>query len=168
MPFKLAVVALPPLCITCIVLRIAGVPWDATACVAAVVLVFLVVIGLCDRLRHIPSPWLQQQLAASSDESMAAPPQEAALGLGASAIADLPAYKYNKVSGGGTEECSVCLGEINQKETVIRLPACTHLFHEGCIHVWLRSHRTCPVCRTPVDAVAVPVSVEIDGRTQGN
>ncbi|KAJ1259438.1 hypothetical protein BS78_10G155300 [Paspalum vaginatum] len=168
MPLKLVIIALPPLCVTCMVLRIAGVSWDVTACIAAVVLVFLVVIELCDRLRLVPSPWLQQQLPAAAEESMAAPPQEVALGLGASAIAGLPVYRYNQVSGGGSDECSVCLGEINQKETVKRLPACTHLFHEGCIDVWLRSHRTCPVCRTPVDAVAVPTSAEIDGHTQGD
>ncbi|OEL38450.1 hypothetical protein BAE44_0000531 [Dichanthelium oligosanthes] len=88
---------------------------------------------------------------------MAAPPQEAVLGLGASAIASLPVYKYKKRG----DECPVCLGEVKPKEKVKQLPVCTHLFHEGCIDVWLRSQRTCPVCRTLVNAVAVPTTVDI-------
>jgi hypothetical protein len=26
-------------------------------------------------------------------------------------------------------------------------PACRHLFHVGCVVVWLHEHRTCPLCR---------------------
>ncbi|XP_004967069.1 RING-H2 finger protein ATL32-like [Setaria italica] len=164
MPLKLAMIVVPPLCMTCVVLKLAGVSWRTTAQVAAAMVVFVAVIGLCDRLRQRPSPW--QQPAAGS---MAAPPQEAVLGLGASAIASLPVYKYKKKTGGAGDECSVCLGEIKPKETVKQLPVCTHLFHEGCIDVWLRSHWTCPVCRTPVNAAApVPATMEIGGHTQAN
>ncbi|CAN6201426.1 unnamed protein product [Urochloa humidicola] len=160
MPLKLAMIVLPPLCVTCAVLKLAGIPWKMTAPVASVLFVFVAVIGLCDRLRQRPSPW-QQQPAAESTE---ATPQEAAvLGLGASTIASLPVYKYKeKRGGGGGDECSICLGEVKPKETVKQLPVCAHLFHEGCIDVWLRSHGTCPVCRTPINAAAaVPASVEI-------
>ncbi|RLM54955.1 RING-H2 finger protein ATL32-like [Panicum miliaceum] len=167
MPLKLAMIVLPPLCVTCVVLYLAGVPWTTTAQVAAALLVFVAVIGLCDRLRQRRSPWQQQPGA----ESMAdAPQQEAVLGIGASAIASLPVYKYRKKRGGTGDECSVCLAEVKLKETVKKLPACTHLFHEGCIDVWLRSHRTCPVCRTPVNAAAAatPTSLEVVVHTQAN
>ncbi|CAL5053172.1 unnamed protein product [Urochloa decumbens] len=161
MPLKLAMIVLPPLCITCAVLKLAGVPWKMTAPVAAVLLVFVAVIGICDRLRQLPSPWQQQPEA----ESTADPPLEAGVvGLGTSVIASLPVYKYKEKRGGGCDECSVCLGEVKPKETVKQLPVCAHLFHEACIDVWLRSHGTCPVCRTPVNAAAaaaVPASVEI-------
>ncbi|CAN6194953.1 unnamed protein product [Urochloa humidicola] len=164
MPLKLAMIVLPPLCVTCAVLKLAGVPWKMTAPVAAVLLVLVAVIGLCDRLSQWPSPWQQQPATDSTGD----PPLEAAvLGLGASAIASLPVYKYKEKcgDGGGGDECSVCLGEVKPKETVKQLPVCAHLFHEGCIDVWLRSHVTCPVCRTPVNAAAaaapVPASVEI-------
>ncbi|CAL5042497.1 unnamed protein product [Urochloa decumbens] len=162
MPLKLTIILLfllLPWCITCAVLKLAGVPWLTTGAVAAVLLVFVAVTALSMG----PSPSQQQPVA----ESTADPPLEAAaLGLGASAIASLPVYKYKEKrgGGGGGEECSVCLGEVKPKETVKQLPVCAHLFHEGCIDVWLRSHGTCPVCRTRVNAAtvaAVPASVEV-------
>ncbi|KAG8058596.1 hypothetical protein GUJ93_ZPchr0002g24007 [Zizania palustris] len=67
------------------------------------------------------------------------------------------AYETRKGSGGGgggEEECSVCLGEMRQGEAAKRLPACLHVFHEGCIDMWLTSHATCPICRSPVEAGA--------------
>ncbi|WVZ79946.1 hypothetical protein U9M48_027468 [Paspalum notatum var. saurae] len=79
-------------------------------------------------------------------------------GLGASAIAALPAHEYGKKTG--DDDCAVCLGELQRGEVVKQLPACAHLFHKGCIDAWLRSHLTCPVCRSPVDS-ALPVAAEI-------
>ncbi|KAF8760464.1 hypothetical protein HU200_010086 [Digitaria exilis] len=165
MPLKLTMIVFPPLCVTCVVLRLTGVSWETTAQIAAALIVFVVVIGLCDRLRQRTSPW--QQPAAA--EFLDAPPPEAVLGLGASAIASLPVYKYKEKRGGGSDECSVCLAEVKPKETVKQLPVCSHLFHEGCIDAWLRSHRTCPVCRSPVTAAtAVATSVEVSVHTPAN
>jgi hypothetical protein len=36
------------------------------------------------------------------------------------------------------------------RRPVRRLPACGHVFHTECIHVWLSTHATCPVCRRGV------------------
>ncbi|CAA6669670.1 unnamed protein product [Spirodela intermedia] len=55
----------------------------------------------------------------------------------------------------GTCDCSVCLGEFQEGEALRLLPKCTHAFHLPCIDMWLRSHSTCPLCRTNV--VAPPV-----------
>uniref|UniRef100_A0A0D9WQY4 RING-type E3 ubiquitin transferase n=1 Tax=Leersia perrieri TaxID=77586 RepID=A0A0D9WQY4_9ORYZ len=90
----------------------------------------------------------------------------AAAGLGAAAIAGLPTYRYEKRrcgGGGGEDECAVCLGEVRPREVVKRLPACTHLFHRECIDVWLDSHVTCPVCRSPVavDAVVLVPAMDV-------
>ncbi|XP_066375002.1 RING-H2 finger protein ATL57-like [Miscanthus floridulus] len=84
-------------------------------------------------------------------------------GLGASAIAALPAYVYHKKAG--RDECAVCLGELQRGEVVKQLPACMHLFHEGCIDAWLRSRITCPVCRSPVNT-ALPVAAQIMVRAE--
>ncbi|PAN23850.1 hypothetical protein PAHAL_4G124300 [Panicum hallii] len=43
--------------------------------------------------------------------------------------------------------CAVCLEDVLAGEMVRQLPACRHLFHVGCVDVWLRAHRTCPLCR---------------------
>ncbi|CAN6278172.1 unnamed protein product [Urochloa humidicola] len=50
-------------------------------------------------------------------------------------------------AAGSGEQCPVCLEDVEAGEMVWRLPACGHMFHVGCIDMWLHSHRTCPVCR---------------------
>uniref|UniRef100_K3Y188 RING-type E3 ubiquitin transferase n=3 Tax=Setaria italica TaxID=4555 RepID=K3Y188_SETIT len=89
--------------------------------------------------------------------------QPAAGTSSAHATVAVPAYLYEKKAGG--DECAICLGELQRGEVVKQLPACTHLFHEGCIDVWLRSNVTCPACRSPVDA-APPVAAQILLRTE--
>ncbi|RWW49496.1 hypothetical protein BHE74_00044323 [Ensete ventricosum] len=88
------------------------------------------------------------------------PPQ--AVGLDPSAIADLPAFAYQMATGGEDEgsvaECAVCLSAVEEGEMVRLLPTCNHLFHAGCIDMWLASHVTCPVCRAMVEP---PAAVDV-------
>ncbi|KAG2680809.1 hypothetical protein I3760_11G115200 [Carya illinoinensis] len=44
-------------------------------------------------------------------------------------------------------QCSVCLGEFEIKEELLQIPLCKHVFHIECIHLWLHSNSTCPLCR---------------------
>lgn len=46
----------------------------------------------------------------------------------------------------GKVDCAVCKDVFEKEETFLELP-CGHIFHEPCIHPWLRDHNTCPVCR---------------------
>ncbi|KAF7839907.1 E3 ubiquitin-protein ligase ATL6-like [Senna tora] len=45
-------------------------------------------------------------------------------------------------------DCTVCLGELEDREKVQFLPRCRHVFHPDCIDEWLRLRLTCPVCCT--------------------
>ncbi|EAY85202.1 hypothetical protein OsI_06565 [Oryza sativa Indica Group] len=100
-------------------------------------------------------------------------------GLSASAVATLPSFVYCREEwaeapapaprgggrgrgdgsgsgrggggGGGWAQCAVCLSIVQEGEAVRQLPACKHLFHVGCIDVWLHSHSTCPLCRASVE-----------------
>ncbi|KAF1001521.1 hypothetical protein AG4045_000283, partial [Apium graveolens] len=47
-------------------------------------------------------------------------------------------------------DCSVCLTEFQDDETLRLLPKCNHAFHIPCIDTWLRSHTTCPLCRAGI------------------
>ncbi|XP_061365744.1 E3 ubiquitin-protein ligase RING1-like [Gastrolobium bilobum] len=73
------------------------------------------------------------------------------VGLNQSVIDSVTVFKYRKEEGliDGTE-CSVCLGEFQQEESLRLLPKCSHAFHIPCIDTWLRSHKNCPLCRAPV------------------
>ncbi|XP_022988848.1 RING-H2 finger protein ATL5-like [Cucurbita maxima] len=55
-------------------------------------------------------------------------------------------------------ECSVCLSEFEEDETLRLLPKCSHAFHLPCIDTWLQSHTNCPMCRAPVVAQSTAVT----------
>lgn len=72
-------------------------------------------------------------------------------GLDDALIKSITACKYKKGDGlvDGTD-CSVCLSEFHEDETVRLLPKCSHAFHLPCIDTWLRSHSNCPLCRANI------------------
>ncbi|KAL5096479.1 hypothetical protein RYX36_000806 [Vicia faba] len=72
-------------------------------------------------------------------------------GLNESVINAISVCKYKKGEGliEGTE-CSVCLSEFEQDESLRLLPKCHHAFHLPCIDTWLTSHTNCPMCRAPI------------------
>ncbi|PON34123.1 43kDa postsynaptic protein [Parasponia andersonii] len=73
------------------------------------------------------------------------------VGLQPSIIGSITVLKYKKEEGlvEGTD-CSVCLGEFQEDESLRLLPKCSHAFHVPCIDTWLRSHTNCPLCRAPI------------------
>jgi hypothetical protein len=46
-----------------------------------------------------------------------------------------------------SKESVVCRDDFAVDQTVIQLPACSHVFHEACATLWLSKHNTCPYCR---------------------
>ncbi|GAU19142.1 hypothetical protein TSUD_79650 [Trifolium subterraneum] len=84
------------------------------------------------------------------------------IGLQQPVIDSITVLKYRKNEGlfDGTE-CSVCLGEFQEEESLKLLPKCSHAFHVPCIDTWLRSHKNCPLCRAPVVNDAAEVSVTV-------
>lgn len=91
-------------------------------------------------------------------------------GLDADAIAALPEFMYRRKedAADGKEEreleCAVCLGAMADGDAARRLPSCMHVFHRGCVDVWLRERSTCPVCRAEVDVVVRSSGEGCDGK----
>lgn len=84
------------------------------------------------------------------------------VGLQPSVISAITICKYKRGEGlvEGTD-CSVCLSEFQEDETLRILPKCNHAFHIPCIDTWLRSHTNCPMCRAGIvitPAAAAPSS----------
>ncbi|KAK9071063.1 hypothetical protein SSX86_009631 [Deinandra increscens subsp. villosa] len=73
------------------------------------------------------------------------------IGLQPSVISAITVVKYSKTDGliDGTD-CSVCLSDFQEDETLRLLPKCNHAFHISCIDTWLRSHTNCPLCRAGI------------------
>jgi len=51
-------------------------------------------------------------------------------------------------------ECTICLNTMDTKNndsdsnnSILTLKSCQHQFHYGCIHQWLQTNATCPICR---------------------
>jgi len=72
-------------------------------------------------------------------------------GLNQDVIDTFPTFRYSNVKGlkigKNTLACAVCLNEFQDDETLRLIPKCNHVYHHGCIDIWLVSHDTCPVCR---------------------
>lgn len=85
------------------------------------------------------------------------------VGLQQSVIDSITVCKYRKDEGliDGTE-CSVCLSEFEEDESLRLLPKCSHAFHLTCIDTWLRSHKNCPLCRAPIVSEATGSQVSVD------
>lgn len=73
------------------------------------------------------------------------------VGLQPSVISAISIVKFKRGDGliEGTD-CSVCLNEFQEDETLRLLPKCNHAFHIPCIDTWLRSHTNCPMCRAGI------------------
>ncbi|KAI7743026.1 hypothetical protein M8C21_032691 [Ambrosia artemisiifolia] len=72
-------------------------------------------------------------------------------GLDEGFIKSISVFKYKKEDGLFTcTDCSVCLGEFQENESIKVLPKCSHAFHVYCIDTWLKTHLNCPLCRANV------------------
>ncbi|XP_034948210.1 RING finger protein 44 [Chelonus insularis] len=103
------------------------------------------------------SPYSQAEL--SSPESAETENYEALLslaerlgeakprGLTRAEVEQLPSYKFNPDTHQGDQtNCVVCMCDFEQPQSLRVLP-CSHEFHAKCIDKWLKSNRTCPICR---------------------
>ncbi|KAK7252488.1 hypothetical protein RIF29_36461 [Crotalaria pallida] len=72
-------------------------------------------------------------------------------GLDEALIKSITVCKFKKGDGlVEVTDCSVCLSEFQDGESLRLLPKCSHAFHIPCIDTWLKSHSTCPLCRASI------------------
>ncbi|XWS49552.1 hypothetical protein CRYUN_Cryun12cG0012800 [Craigia yunnanensis] len=100
------------------------------------------------------------------------PWQISTIGLDEALIKSITVCKYKKGDGliEGTD-CSVCLGEFQEDESLRLLPKCSHAFHVHCIDTWLRSHSNCPLCRANIifiSASPLPLPPPVTESPPGN
>ncbi|OAY78423.1 RING-H2 finger protein ATL39-like [Ananas comosus] len=121
---------------------------------SATFIVFVCARLICGRIRTADSP-----AAAPYDfdiefrSDLDHPAEHAFNGLEPVVLAAIPTMKYKSDAFHSREDaqCSICLGEYEDKQVLRVMPACHHNFHLSCIDVWLEKQSTCPICRLPLN-----------------
>ena len=49
--------------------------------------------------------------------------------------------------------CSICLGEYEDGESLVRLP-CSHVYHDECVSSWTNNHIRCPLCNFDLESAS--------------
>ena len=49
-----------------------------------------------------------------------------------------------------SQQCSICLSDVNVTDNDKLILNCGHMFHKDCIKNWILVHKTCPLCREKV------------------
>ncbi|KAF3503509.1 hypothetical protein F2Q69_00044114 [Brassica cretica] len=95
-------------------------------------------------------------LGGNDGEVSVAAPTSDDKGLDSSVISSIPLFVYedDEEEEEEEEECVICLGLWEVGDFGRKLRFCGHGFHVECIDMWLSSHSTCPLCRSPVLAVS--------------
>ncbi|XP_048559386.1 RING-H2 finger protein ATL5-like [Triticum urartu] len=62
------------------------------------------------------------------------------------------------VRGASVVVCAICREALVGGEECSEVPACRHVFHRGCLALWIESKNTCPLCRRPVVLGSEPLS----------
>ncbi|XP_071706783.1 probable E3 ubiquitin-protein ligase RHA4A [Rutidosis leptorrhynchoides] len=84
-----------------------------------------------------------------------------AMGLKGGLKDKLPKVVFDEHLKAKDSVCCVCLGEFELKEELIQVPSCKHVFHKECLHHWLQSNSTCPLCRCCVFLAVGPLSLPL-------
>ncbi|KAK4261461.1 hypothetical protein QN277_004454 [Acacia crassicarpa] len=101
----------------------------------------------------------------SLQEPWQAPPS----GLDEALIKSITVCKYKKEDGLiSVADCSVCLSEFKDDDTIRLLPKCSHAFHIPCIDTWLKSHSSCPLCRASIFTFNASALLVSDSTTENS
>ncbi|KAJ0235854.1 RING-H2 finger protein ATL81 [Hirschfeldia incana] len=101
-------------------------------------------------LKNLVTIWnnLRNRNRSSNLIQPSIPPEH--VGLGSKIIQSFPEFPYS-VKDRGMDQCSICLIDFMDDDTMRLISTCNHFFHTICIDLWFESHKTCPVCRRELD-----------------
>ena len=51
---------------------------------------------------------------------------------------------------GEQDSCAVCVEHFKERDEVLNLPKCHHLFHPKCVEAWFLQSPLCPLCRSNI------------------
>lgn len=68
---------------------------------------------------------------------------------------DLEIYKSLDEEDHSNDDCTVCLTQMDGRETLHYIPNCRHEFHADCLRAWVIRKAACPKCTQPIPARAL-------------
>ena len=63
-----------------------------------------------------------------------------------------------KMASDEEPHCSICLGEYEEGEELVKLP-CSHIYHDECIRSWTQHHIRCPLCNYDLETAGAEEAV---------
>ncbi|GLT57021.1 hypothetical protein SLA2020_300260 [Shorea laevis] len=110
-----------------------------------------------DHHHHLPSHRTSTSARTAAAEDVSITIES---GLNEETLRSFPKLLYSQAKlheTDNTSNCSICLGEYRDADTLRLLPNCGHVFHLKCVDPWLRLNPTCPVCRnSPLPSPSLP------------
>ncbi|KMT00194.1 hypothetical protein BVRB_1g020100 [Beta vulgaris subsp. vulgaris] len=127
---------------------------------SSIFIVFICTRLICRRLQVTDS----RRSADTEPEIDVEQPEQRTDGLEPFVVAAIPTMKFHRDAFSSAEDsqCSICLGEYQEKEVLRIMPKCGHSFHLSCIDPWLMKQSTCPVCRLPLKHSFDPKHTRLD------
>ncbi|KAF3340166.1 E3 ubiquitin-protein ligase ATL15-like protein [Carex littledalei] len=120
---------------------------------SAAFIIFVCARLICGRIRSTDSPIAPPyDIDIDLPSDLGQPIEHNFNGLEPLTIAAIPTINYNHLTFQSKDnaQCSICLGDYEEKEMLRVIPACHHNFHLVCIDLWLQKQSTCPICRLPL------------------
>ncbi|KAK6939113.1 Zinc finger, RING-type [Dillenia turbinata] len=120
---------------------------DFVVILAALLCALICVLGL---LAVVRCSWLRRFTGSPAAAAVGARRAPANKGLKKKVLKSLPKLTYaidEEEGGKASTDCAICLTEFVAGDEIRVLPQCGHIFHVGCIDMWLGSHSSCPSCR---------------------
>lgn len=126
---------------------------------SSIFIVFICTRLICRRLQASESRAVDDESEIDVEQ-----PEQRTDGLEPFMVAAIPTMKFHRDAFSSTEDpqCTICLGDYQEKEVLRIMPKCGHSFHLSCIDPWLMKQSTCPVCRLPLEHSCDPKRVRLD------
>jgi hypothetical protein len=129
--------------------------WTTILC--GYLLPFCVVAALLTYNGYNPSAHINQDDHGASQAVF--PAAYSTTGAPAGCVDQLRLLRMEDFPDDYPHECCICMEDFKAQQDIVET-ACRHVFHKQCCREWLRTARTCPVCRTDIPATLEDLSEE--------
>ncbi|XP_064958491.1 RING-H2 finger protein ATL70-like [Musa acuminata AAA Group] len=115
----------------------------------AVLVSFMIMLVI---ITYFCTEWTIMTLNPQFGLEAVAAPTNVEVGIDQATLMRYPRVTYSQANlddkGTTASCCCICLYDFEDTDVLRLLPQCGHPFHLDCVDPWLRSHSSCPICRS--------------------